>query len=81
MQYPPLSQFGQTNLAKLHLSPYYLLAVDPVSSKQTPTIGHEWVLKITDNWTDIADIIAALHCDVMTMAYIKKCGSEYKKGL
>ena len=23
MQYPPLTQFGQTNLAKLHLSPYY----------------------------------------------------------
>ena len=24
MQYPPLTQFGQTNLAKLHLSPYYM---------------------------------------------------------
>ena len=23
MQYPPLTQFGQTNLAKLHLSLYY----------------------------------------------------------
>ena len=23
MQYPALTQFGQTNLAKLHLSPYY----------------------------------------------------------
>ena len=30
MQYPPFTQFGQTNLAKLHLSPYYMDYLSPV---------------------------------------------------
>ena len=34
MQYPPLTQFGQTNLAKLHLSLYYNVVMNNMNNEE-----------------------------------------------
>ena len=44
MQYPPLTQFGQTNLAKLHLSLYYY--VDVLSEMISVVIEYSLTVRI-----------------------------------